>query len=73
MQHHHLKGSDSFKSSKSLYKLNTEDIKGGHLLNLKHIPDTNKKKREEATDFFTQEKLLIEYWVSFQSKWQWSK
>ena len=31
---------------------------------LHRIPDTNKKKRDDAHDFFAQEKLLIEYWVS---------
>jgi hypothetical protein len=38
-------------------------INHGHL---SRAPDTNRKKRDEAADFFAQEKLLIEYWVSFE-------
>ena len=38
-------------------------INHGHL---SRVPDTNRRKRDEATDFFAQEKLLIEYWVSFE-------
>ena len=33
-------------------------------IQFRHIPDTNKRKRDESEAFFAQEKLLIEYWVS---------
>ena len=48
------------------YKVNYGDVKGKPvgIGALHRIPDTNKKKRDEAQDFFAQEKLLIEYWVS---------
>ena len=58
--------SGSFQSSKPIHKLRYGDVKPGALGQLTRIPDTNKKKREEAAEFFAQEKLLIEYWVSFK-------
>ena len=47
-------------------KVNYGDVKGkpAGIGALHRIPDTNKKKRDDAHDFFAQEKLLIEYWVS---------
>ena len=63
--HHHLRKADSFQSNKPLYNANYGDVKTSGIAKLKHIPDTNRKKRDEATNFFEQEKLLIEYWVSF--------
>lgn len=54
------RGDDSIQS----YKINHSDVKGMHIGPLHRVPDTNKKKRQEAEDFFAQEKLLIEYWVS---------
>ena len=63
--HHHLRKADSFQSNKPLYNANYGDVKTSGIAKLKHIPDTNRKKRDEAINFFEQEKLLIEYWVSF--------
>ena len=53
------------------YKVNYGDVKtiGQQFGPLHRVPDTNKKKRNEAQDFFAQEKLLIEYWVSFKYTW----
>ena len=53
------------------YKVNYGDVKGKPvgIGALHRIPDTNKKKRDEAQDFFAQEKLLIEYWVSKSFSW----
>ena len=53
------------------YKVNYGDVKGKPvgIGALHRIPDTNKKKRDEAQDFFAQEKLLIEYWVSKSLAW----
>ena len=45
-------------------KLSANLIAKGGLRHPSSFPDTNKKKRNEAADFFAQEKLLIEYWVS---------
>ena len=75
--HHHLRRSDSFHSAQPIYNQNYAKIlnqtnfkQGGPMVmnhgHLNRMPDTNKKKRDEAADFFAQEKLLIEYWVSFE-------
>ena len=72
------KRSDSFHSSKPIGNqtysniLNqTSFVKQGSPMVINHghlsrVPDTNRRKRDEAADFFAQEKLLIEYWVSFE-------
>ena len=55
---------DDFHSGKPA--LSNYSGKAGGIGPLHRIPDTNKKKRDENADFFAQEKLLIEYWVSFE-------
>ena len=52
------------------YKVSYGDVRGKPIGSLHRIPDTNKKKRDEAQDFFAQEKLLIEYWVSITLFWK---
>ena len=57
---------DTFIGGKPSLDKSKYNVHSGGIGNLNRIPDTNKKKRDENAEFFAQEKLLIEYWVSFE-------
>lgn len=60
-----LKKFDTFNVGSTKSHKSTKGITGqGKIGHPGRFADKNKNKRDEAAEFFVQEKLLIEYWVS---------